>query len=322
MIVFQGVTTVATRKVGFLHNRTKASFQKHFAAFVSRMYDFVDEDEDVIIIERWAGDDSEKTLEQHAADLVDLVNEDTDVIVAAGGPQSAKAAQKATAKKKVPIVFTPVTDPVHLKLVYSLDKPETNFTGIAGMTSELDVTRLQLLFELLGSRKETRIGVLNNTERPHFAQQHQKLLDAASKLNVTLESMDVGNLAGIAEIEAKFKSFKAPPDAFLVTADSLFNDLRKDLVGLAKGVPAIYQWREFADAGGLMSFGPNIIEAYEKVGEYVGHILHGAKPAHLPVSLPNRFELVINLGVAQAAGLAIPASLLSRAEFVRRRLRT
>jgi ABC-type uncharacterized transport system substrate-binding protein len=304
------------RKVGFLHNRTKASFQKHFAAFVSRLYDFV-EDDDVIIIERWAGDDRGTPLEQHAAELAT----DVDIIVAAGGPQTVVAARRASAE--IPIVFTPVTDPVRLGFVKSLDHPESNSTGIAGMTSELDVTRLQLLCELLPSGKAATIGVLSNKERPLFEEQY-KALHASAPTGVTLVRLDVADLSDIEtaihSFKMKFKSETGAQAALLVTADSLFNDLRKRVVELAKGVPAIYQWREFAEAGGLVSFGPSIIEAYKKVGEYVGYILNGASPANLPVSFPDRFELVINLRVAQADGHTIPASLLSRAEFVRTRL--
>jgi putative ABC transport system substrate-binding protein len=305
----------ATRKVGFFHNRSKASFQVHFAAFVGRMYEFV-EQEDVIIVEQWAGDDATgKSLQQQ---VTDLINQDgVVVVVAAGGPQSALAAKSArdALKSPIPIVFTPVTDPVGLGLVDDLDGPTTNSTGIAGMTSELDVKRLQLLGEL-GLRAGATIGCLNNKARPN--QQLQEIKNEATKLNFTLQWMDVGNLP---EIESEFAS-KSNCDAFLIMADSLFNDLRKDVVGFSKGVPAIYQWREFAEAGGLMSFGPNIIEAYEKVGAYVGHILRGASPADLPVSFPDRFELVINLRTAQRLSnkIKIPASLLSRAEIVRSRL--
>jgi putative ABC transport system substrate-binding protein len=284
----------------------------HYAAFVSRLHDFVGEDE-VPIIERWAGDEPKETLEQHAKDLV---KQNVDVIVAAGGPQTVIAVQGATTK--IPIVFTPVTHPATF-VGKNLDHPNANLTGIAGMTSELDVTRLQLLGELLGGKAAT-IGVLSNKNRPHF-EQHLKTLDAeASKQHMKLVPMNVENLE---QIEQAFKSFaNNKPDGYLVTADSLFNDLRRNVVGFAKGVPAIYQWREFAEAGGLMSFGANIIEAYRRVGEYVGHILDGATPGELPVSFPDKFELVINLRVAQADGPAIPASLLTRAEFVHTRLRS
>lgn len=306
---------MASRKVGFFHNGTKGSFQMHFAAFVRRMNDFV-EDKDVKIVERWAGDETAKTLGQHAQDLV---GREVDVIVAAGGPPSALAAQQATLKSKVPVVFMSVADPVGLGLVASLDQPGGNLTGIAGLTSELDVTRLELLRELLAGGGAARIGVLNNGSRPHLEEQHKALAVAASGLNLTLVRKDVVNLA---QIEATFNSFKGEKvDAVLVTADSLFNDLRKRVVVFAKGVPAIYQWREFAEVGGLMSFGPNILDAYAKVGEYVGHILDGEAPADLPVALPDRLEFVINLRVAHTQGIHIPASLLSRAEFVRNRLR-
>lgn len=303
------------RKVGFLHNRSKGSFQVHFAAFVSRMYDFV-EQEDVLIEERWAGDDTGTSLNDHAKYLV---TKGVDVIVAAGGPQSASAAQsiRDSLKSTIPIVFTPVTDPLNLQptpLVDNLDKPGTNITGIAGMTSELDVNRLQLLAELLGDSKGKTIGVLRNKDRYIVPAQAAKLRDEAKRLGVNLDYIDVADLT---EIKAEFALRKTTYAAFLVTADSLFNDLRKILVTLIQQKPAIYQWREFAEVGGLMSFGPNIIEAYKKVGEYVGHILQGSSPSDLPVLFPERFELVINLRVAQANGIDIPASLLSRAEIVR-----
>lgn len=303
---------MATRTVGFLHTGTKASFQVHYAAFVSRLHDFIEE-EDVVIRETWAGDDISKTLDEHAADFA---KRRVNVIVAAGGPQSALAARKATSK--IPIVFTSVTDPVGLKLVHSLDKPTWNATGIAGMTSELDGTRLELLRELLPANKSVTIGVLNRAKRPNLKKQFHALEAVAARLNIKLVPAGVSNLADIA---ATFKTFaKKRPDALLVTADSLFNDLRKKVVEFANDIPAIYQWREFAEAGGLMSFGPNIIDAYEQAGEYVAHVLDGAAPKNLPVSLPDRFELVVNLRAALSKRIKIPASLLSRAEFVRSRL--
>jgi putative ABC transport system substrate-binding protein len=309
---------MAARKIGFLHTGTKASFQEHYAAFVHRLHEFVEED-DVEIVERWAGDDTSQSLQEHAKALV---NGGVDVLVTAGGPPSALAAKKATAgKKKTPVVFASVTDPVGLKLVNSLDNPRGNLTGIAGMTSELDVPRLEILCELLAGRRKPTIGVLNNTNRPGLDEQFKKLEAAAGQLGVKLVRLDVANLA---EIQSAFASIKKtkPADAILVTADSLFNDLRHKVVKFAGTVPAIYQWREFAEAGGLMSFGSDIIDAYEQAAEYVGHILDGDAPSDLPVSFPDRFELVINLRVAQKNAIHIPASLLCQASFVRSRLRT
>jgi putative ABC transport system substrate-binding protein len=309
---------MAARKIGFLHTGTKASFQEHYAAFVHRLHDFIEED-DIAIVEKWAGDDTSQSLEQHAKALV---NDGLDVLVSAGGPPAALASKKATAgKNAIPVVFTSVTDPVGLRLVRSLDSPGGNLTGIAGMTSELDVPRLEILCELLGGRKKPSIGVFNNTNRPGLDGQFDKLDEAASQLGVKLVRLDVADLA---EIQATFASIKKvkPVDAILVTADSLFNDLRHDVVKFPGATPAIYQWREFAEAGGLMSFGSDIIDAYEQAAEYVGHILDGDAPSDLPVSFPDRFELVINLRVAQKNAIHIPASQLCQASFVRSRLRT
>lgn len=307
---------MAARKIGFLHTGTKASFQEHYAAFVHRLHDFVEED-DIEIVEKWAGDDTSQSLEQHAQALA---SDAVDVLVAAGGPPSAKAAQQATKRNSIPVVFTSVTNPVGLKLVSSLDNPKGNLTGISGMTSELDLPRLEILCGLLAGRKKT-VAVLSNNHREGFYEHFVMLKDAVAKMGVKLVPMDVGNLA---EIQAAFNSLKKdkPVDGFLVTADSLFNDLRHQVVKFVGAVPAIYQWREFAEAGGLMSFGPNIIDAYEQAAEYVGHILDGDAPSDLPVSLPDRFELVINLRVAQKNEIKIPSSLLSQAQFVRSRLRT
>jgi putative ABC transport system substrate-binding protein len=307
---------MAARKIGFLHTGTKASFQEHYAAFVHRLDDFVGPDE-IEIVERWAGDDTSKSLEQHAKALA---NEKVDVLVSAGGPPAAKAAKKATAHNKVPVVFTSVTDPVGLGLVKNLDNPRGNLTGIAGMTSELDVPRLEILCELLGARKKLTIGVLNNANRPGLEGQFKKLETAARELGAKLVRLDVADLAGIQSAFASIKKAK-PVDAILITADSLFNNLRHDVVKFPGAIPAIYQWREFAEIGGLMSFGSNIIDAYEQAAEYVSHILDGDAPSDLPVSLPDRYELVINLRVAHKNDITIPASLLCHAEFVRNRLR-
>ena len=309
---------MAARTVGFLHNGTKGSFQKQYAAFLRRLHDFVEEG-DVRVRERWAGDDTSKTLEQHAKDLVDA---GVQVLVAAGGPPSALAAQKA-AGGKTPVVFMSVTDPVGLGLVKDIDEPGGNLTGIAGLTSELDITRLEILHELLGEKKGARIGILNNSKRPKLEEQYATLAAAAAGLNVTPVRMDASSLA---EIENAFASFKGGQkvEAVLVTADSMFNNLRKQVVrfAAAAGLPAIYQWREFPEAGGLMSFGPNILDAYAQVGEYAGHILDGIEPDDLPVALPDRLELVVNLRTAYSQKVRIPASLLTRAEFVKGRTRT
>jgi putative tryptophan/tyrosine transport system substrate-binding protein len=301
---------IMARKVGFFHNGSEASFKDHYAKFLAGMNQSAAA-KGVDVVAKWGADNSVRNPDQH---LGDLIGQDIAVLVAAGGPPSALAAKKA-AGGKVPVVFMSVADPVRLGLVESIAKPGRNMTGIAGLTSELDVARLQLLHEMLGGGAG-RVGVLNNSTRPHLEEQYKVLEAEAARLHVTLVRKDAANLN---EIEAAFRAFKGGQriEALLVTADSLFNDQRETIVRLADDMLAIYQWREFTEAGGFMSFGPNIMEAYEQVGRYTAEILGGKSPADLPVVLPTRFELVINIDAAYAGGFRIPASLLSRAEFVR-----
>jgi putative ABC transport system substrate-binding protein len=293
-------------KIGFFHNGMEESFKPHFAAFEARLLKAAP---GVEISRRWGAGQDPKALDDH---IRELLAEDVKVLVAGGGPPSALAAKRATESNGKPVVFASVADPVSLGLVKSLASPGTNMTGVAGLTSELDVARLRLLNEVVGGGEGTRIGVLNNKARPQLKEQYKKIEVAASRMNLTLVRKDVASLG---EIEAAFNDFKGGQQVagLLVTADSLFNNFRKEVVELAAGMPAIYQWREFAEVGGFMSFGPNIIEAYEQVAEHAAKILGDTPPSQLPVALPRRFELVINIDVAYGG---VPASLLTQAEFV------
>lgn len=296
--------------VGFFHNGNAASFTKQFDAFADRLRKSVRRTT-VDIDHRWAGSDPART-DRH---LNELIAKGVKVLVAAGGPQSALAAQKATADNRIPVVFTSVTDPVGLGLVAAPGKSPTNLTGVAGLTSELDWARLELLHELLGDG--AMIGVLLNPARPQ-ADAHFKKLDDDATSRLKLPRLVRQNATNLGEIEKAFAATRGKVQGLLVTADSLFNNLRKEVVALADGMPAVYQWREFAEIGGYMSFGPGIIEAYEQVADYVKLILEDEKqPSDLPVLLPSRFELVINIDTAYAGGFKIPTSLLSRAQFVR-----
>ena len=173
------------RKVGFFHSGRKASFDEHYKAFLRGLHDLVPA-KDIDIVVQWAGDNPERgTLRVQARDVLDK-NSDIKVLVAAGGPPSSKATKEATQDKGVPVVFMSTADPVGLGLVESLDRPGTNMTGIAGLTSELDVSRLELLRELLQDREIARIGVLNNGNRPLLEEQYQKLEAAAPELDVQL----------------------------------------------------------------------------------------------------------------------------------------
>jgi putative ABC transport system substrate-binding protein len=297
------------RTVGFFHNGSQGTFDVNFTTLSDEMNNLARQ-KDADVKSRFAADERSKSTNQH---LDDLVTQNPKLLIAAGGPPAALAAQAATAKSQTPVVFTSVADPVELGLVKSLKKPGGNMTGVAGLTSELDVARLQLLNELL-HKSGAKIGVLNNAGRPMLKKQFGDLQAEAKRLNVTLVPKDVTDVSGM---ETAIKDIKNSCDGLLVTADSLFNNHRKDVVKFADGMPAIYQWREFAEAGGFMSFGPSLSEAYRQAGELAARILNGESPADIPVQFPTRFELVINIDVVAARKFQVPGMLLARAEIVR-----
>ena len=290
--------------IGFLNSGSAGSRGEQFAAFDRGLKEagYVD-GQNVTVEYRWADDDYTR-LPSLAAELV---RRPVAVLVAGGGPVSALAAKAAT--KTIPIVFTTVADPVESGLVASLNRPGGNVTGTAGLTSELDAKRLELLHQLI---PKTRVfGVLVNPNRPGYEAELKELQAKAGdmKLNLVLEKAGAEG-----EIDAGFEALaRQKIDALLVTADPFFNSRRARVIGLATryAIPSIYQWREFAAAGGLMSYGPSIVNAYHQTGVYVGRILKGAKPADLPVVRPTRFELVINLKTAKALGIDVPYPLLA-----------
>jgi putative tryptophan/tyrosine transport system substrate-binding protein len=266
------------------------------------------ESQNVTIEYRWADDDYAR-LPALAAELVHLP---VAVLVAAGGHVSALAAHDAT--KDIPIVFTTVTDPVKSGLVASLNKPGGNATGTAGLTSELDAKRLELLHDLIPAASV--IGVLVNSKRPGLEDQSQELQEAADKLKLKLE---VQQAATEQEIDTAFERLaQLRVEALLVTADPFFNNRRVQVVALAAShaIPAIYQWREFVAAGGLISYGPGLTDAYRQAGIYTGRILKGAKPGDLPVVQPTKFQLVINSWTAKQLGLTLSPTFLARADEV------
>ena len=242
----------------------------------------------------------------------ELIRRQVAVIVAAGGPVSALAAQAAT--KTTPIVFTTIADPVKSGLVASLNRPGGNVTGIAGFTSELDPKRLELLHQVKPTAGA--IGILVDPNRPNVDDQLRYVQAAAHAIG---RQVIVQKAASELGIDTAFEMLaREPVDALLVTADPFFSSRRAQVVALAArhAMPAIYQWREFVAAGGLMSYGPIIADAYHQTGIYVARILKGAKTADLPVVQPTKFELVINLNTAKALELKIPPTLLARADTV------
>ena len=242
----------------------------------------------------------------------DLVARKVDVIVTEGGDASSLAAKSATST--IPVVFAIGTDPVELGLVGSLARPGGNLTGISFLVVELTAKRFDLISELVPQAKV--IALLMN---PNNEGTERQTRDAQEATRGKGRQLYILSAISENEIDAAFASLvTSPADAILVGADALFVNQREQLVAFTSrhAVPAIYQWREFVDSGGLISYGPSGSSVARQVGIYAGKILKGAKPADLPVQQPTTFELVINLKTAKELGLTVPQSILARADEV------
>ncbi|MGA7186804.1 MAG: ABC transporter substrate-binding protein, partial [Pseudolabrys sp.] len=257
---------------------------------------------------RWA----EGNYNRLAALAADLVRRKVAVIVTIGGDVAALAAKAATAT--LPVIFTVATDPVRSGLVSNLHRPGGNLTGNSGFQAELEPKRLGLLRELRPDA--TTIGVLVNPKVAYIDAQLNDIRSAAADIG---REIVILNASTIAEIDAAFATLRQMRvDALSVAIDAFFFDRATQIVVLAArhAVPALYFRREFTAVGGLMSYGSNADEAYRVLGVYAGRILKGEKPGDLPVQLPTKFELVINLSTARALALDVPATLLGRADEV------
>jgi len=257
---------------------------------------------------RWA----EGQFDRLAPLAADLVNRQVAVIVATGGPAPALAAKAATST--IPIVFNVGADPVKLGLVASFNRPGGNVTGVSFFVAELDAKRLGLLHELVPDAK--RIAVLLNPKNPNAGPQLSDITEAADTLGLHISVLHAATVEDLDSVLANSPS--ADTGALLVGADAFFNSRRNQIVGMIarRRLPAIYEVREFVAAGGLMSYGTSLVDAYHQVGVYTGRILAGEKPDELPVVQPTRFEMVVNLKTAQALGVTIPPALLATADEV------
>ena len=295
--------------IGLLNGQSADSYS-HLMAALRKGLDEIGyvEGRNLAIEYRW-GEGHEERLPALAADLV---RRQVAVIVAGGSPGSTLAAKAATSA--IPIVFTSGVDPVALGFVASLNRPGGNVTGIYFFTQSLQEKRLGLLHEMVPTA--TTIAVLIN---PNFSPAQNELRDAqaaATRLGLQLVVLRANIESDFAGAFADLVRQRA--GALLVSASPFFFSRRAQLVVLAArhAVPAMYEWREFAEAGGLMSYGTVLADAYRQAGIYVGRILKGEKPADLPVMQSTKFELVLNLKTAKALGLQIPDRLLALADEV------
>jgi len=242
----------------------------------------------------------------------ELVHSKVAVLAATGGDPAIVAARAATAT--IPIVFTTGSDPVALGYVASLNRPGGNVTGVVLLTSNLGAKRIGLLHQLVP--KVDVVGVLVNPTYLVAAAQLKEVEAAAASLNVRLI---VTNASADRDFAPAFaRLIEQGAGALLVAADPFFHSRRDQIVALAArhAIPAIYEWREYADAGGLMSYGTRVTDAYRLAGIYAGRVLKGEKPADLPVMQTAKFELVINLKTAKALGLDVPLGLTAGADEV------
>jgi putative tryptophan/tyrosine transport system substrate-binding protein len=297
----------ATPVIGFLSSRSPDESKHLVNAFRAGLHTggYV-EGESVAIEYRWA----EGEYDRLPALAIDLVRRAVAVLVTTGGEPSALAAKSATST--IPIVFAVGGDPVRSGLVASLSRPGGNATGVSLLTTETEAKRLGLLSELVPSAAV--IGVLINPQGA--GAQSQEVQEAARAIGRQVRIANAGNDR---ELEVAFSTLvQQRANALLVGADPFFDTRRDRIVALAAQfkLPAIYQFRDYAVAGGLMSYGISITDGYRQVGIYTGRVLKGTKPADLPIYQSIKFEAVVNLKTAKALGLSIPDSVLVLADDV------
>jgi putative ABC transport system substrate-binding protein len=295
--------------IGFLNIASPGPFATFLAAFHKGLNarGYV-EGKNVAIEYRWA-EGNHSRLKQDAADLV---RRQASVIVATGGTVSANAARSAT--QTIPIVFVVGNDPVSEGLVSSVNRPDSNATGVTLISTELLKKRMELLRMLMPDARKVAVLIHPQTASAQLERVGAQRVAADARLELII--LEASNES---DLDKAFESaVKAGAEALLVSADGFYTSRRAQIVALAAThkLPTAYPWRLYSDAGGLMSYGPNIADAYRQAGDYVGRILDGAKPQDLPVQLPTTFDLVLNLRTAKALGMEVPSRLLSIATVV------
>jgi putative ABC transport system substrate-binding protein len=293
--------------VGFINAASAKSYTRQLAAFLEGMREAgYTVGQNVAIEYRWADGKND----QLPAIVADLVRREVTVIAATSTPAAIAAKRANTA---IPIIFETGSDPIRLGLIPSLNRPGGNMTGVTNLNFEIAPKRVQLLHELIPSASV--VALLTNPANPALAETATKEVQAAARalglelhvLNASVDSDIERAFANLTEIRA---------GGLVIGPDTFFNSRIEQLAALALHhlVPTIYEWREFAVAGGLVSYGPAIADSYRLAGNYVGRVLKGDKPADLPVQQVTRFEMFINLKTAKALGVSVPNTLAGRAD--------
>jgi putative ABC transport system substrate-binding protein len=295
--------------IGFLNSTSRGPAEPLLAAFHRALNKagYV-EGQNVAIEYRWA----EGQYDRLPALAADLVRRKVAVIAATGGLLPATVAKAATST--IPVLFIAGFDPVHEGLVASINRPGGNATGVSIYTAELGRKRLELLRELVPGI--TKIAMLVNPGSISTATERKDLEGATRDVGLQLLVLEARDDSDFEKVFGAAADHHA--SALMVTADAFLTSRRAQIVAIAArhALPASYPWPQYVEAGGLMSYGPNLIWAYEQMGLYASRILKGAKPYDLPVQLPTKFELDINLKTARALGLAVSPFLLARADQV------
>jgi len=298
--------TGKTHRIGYLSSLSASGGRPHFEAVRQGLRDLgYVEGRRLVIEARWAEGNYER-LPDLARELVAL---NLDLIVSAGGPPAARALKSTT--MAIPIVFVSGSA-VATGIVSSLARPGGNLTGLEVFAEELDPKRLELLKETLP--RAARVAVLWNPQNLEGRLQRRELEAAAQIQGMRLRFVEAARPDALEPALAVMARERA--DALLVLADPMFTSEYRRLVELAARtrIPAIYPFRGFAEAGGFMSYGTDLLAVYRDAAAYVDKILTGARPGDLPVQQPTKFELVINLGTARALGVTIPQGLMARAD--------
>jgi putative ABC transport system substrate-binding protein len=295
------------RTIGFLGQSTRSAASEWVAALVQRLHELGwNEGRTVAIEYRWA-EGREERFAEIAAEFVRLK---VDIIVTSGTPQ-VLAAKHATSV--IPIVFAAAGDPVASGLVASLARPGGNATGLSSLVADLAGKRLELLREVVPALR--RLAIMGNVGNPLTVLELGEVQAAAGTLGLEVHTLEIRQAQ---DITPAFEALKGRADALYVCIDALVNAnrIRINTSALGARLPTMHGSRDYVEAGGLMSYGPNYPDLFRRSADYVDKILHGTKPGDIPVEQPTKFDLVVNLTTARALSLDLPPTLLARADEV------